>query len=1303
MIFRSFSLAVLMAAIAGFVHAQTSTPPPRAARLQPPASTTPPRGNASGQTDQVKEKNAPGKRSPDPAEMAKKMAEQREKMEFERFRRQMLQQLHFDIGATGFLRTWSQEGKSPEKEEKETEASDEQTRGVEGEKSSSGGSASEKEPEKKRLSLREQFQRELQALQKGVTLARWEDVRSILAKWPQSDAQTAYQRILESISQAGSSRSVPDMSTRTPFISQPGQMALPPQMSLPTSSTATFPFTADDLVGVIFAAPSKPDERTAAIWGSVARRLLDAGVPQRIVGERLAATVLHPNEQRPKWLDKPLMVDVLLAAGLDTTAERLLPRPEEALKKKDLRSLSQWSRIAETRFDKEAHRADLIQAWKWNREILIHGTDRDEETQAAIERAVALASKLDDELGRQWLAESFRQDPRRGRQVIAAIGLAYAQTQRSNRYNPQARRRSLELQKTAVEALVESATEQAQQWQRTLDLLANNWISEARIAYYHVDQARRILRYDSFGNPYYVDYNTAYGGRVSSNGRPIVIDDLLELAPSPRWRSFLSKELAPNLAAMQTRLQMKVGDFEPAYAGIASLASDYPALAKDLVSEFLERWRENHKLNSGEIPRNPFMVVYGFNQRAEGIPLTRSKQERNMRDLAQWVARLRKLNLGELDEDRLVAAFTDAHSVAEVYKLETIEQVFGPLDRLPVKLVAKLLNQMRSNLSGIWRDPRYQQAMKTKRRKKDIEREVERGYQVALEVADQALAKHPKSWQLPAARAALVIDRLNYRKEIEKSDSSFAELHSKAMSGFAVSAQRYAQIVATLPKEEWTVEPYQMWFYAALGSADIRGIAPDKIVDRSQIGKIAEALRSLPAPADRWHLAQFASSLYTRMTAINPGSKFLYLQAGFDIVGDHKLAREARRLYDYYRDLVTEIRFETVLDTEDVRVGHDEPFGVFVRFRHTKEIERETGGFAKYTTNQNQYYYAYNYGRPLADYRDRFEETARKALEDDFEVLSIVYNGKDAHSKATDEPGWRVTPYAYILLKAKGPHVDRLPPLKIDLDFTDTSGYVVLPIESTPLPLDASQDVREPSLPEDLTLVQTLDERQAEKGELILEIKATALGRIPPLEHLLKLDPPGFARTNIEDQGVTVSRFAEDTEETAVVCERLWLVHFRPDSDEQGSVPTQFVFGEPIVDVKESLYQRYVDEDLVAVDRVARLESSYTEAATSTWIGPVAGGITIILAIFAVWVWRRRVRRADGDTTGVVLPDQVNAFTVLGWLRHVDRQGLVSGDARRELEATIARLENAFFAESDGKEIDLEATLRRWAHTVTRS
>ena len=52
-------------------------------------------------------------------------------------------------------------------------------------------------------------------------------------------------------------------------------------------------------------------------------------------------------------------------------------------------------------------------------------------------------------------------------------------------------------------------------------------------------------------------------------------------------------------------------------------------------------------------------------------------------------------------------------------------------------------------------------------------------------------------------------------------------------------------------------------------------------------------------------------------------------------------AIEARKLFQYYNDLISEIQLLATIDGSDV-VGHRQPFGVYLSIRHTSEIERES-------------------------------------------------------------------------------------------------------------------------------------------------------------------------------------------------------------------------------------------------------------------------------------------------------------------------------------------------------------------------
>src|SRR5207244_13467406 len=113
----------------------------------------------------------------------------------------------------------------------------------------------------------------------------------------------------------------------------------------------------------------------------------------------------------------------------------------------------------------------------------------------------------------------------------------------------------------------------------------------------------------------------------------------------------------------------------------------------------------------------------------------------------------------------------------------------------------------------------------------------------------------------------------------------------------------------------------------------------------------------------------------------------------------------------------------------------------------------------------------------------------------------------------------------------------------------------------------------EPRPARKLHVTQTLDERQADQGKLILEVKATALGLVPDLDRILTLAPEGFETVKTDDQGVSVSKFEPESDPLAVGSERTWLVTLKARPD-QGR-PERFQFGKARADDAEMDYRRY--------------------------------------------------------------------------------------------------------------------------------
>ena len=353
----------------------------------------------------------------------------------------------------------------------------------------------------------------------------------------------------------------------------------------------------------------------------------------------------------------------------------------------------------------------------------------------------------------------------------------------------------------------------------------------------------------------------------------------------------------------------------------------------------------------------------------------------------------------------------------------------------------------------------------------------------------------------------------------------------------------------------------------------------------------------------------------------------------------------------------------------------------------------EAGGFQKYLQNQNNQQGFYNFGRPLENYRDKFEEAAREALRESFEVISVTFHTDKVEARGDAEPGWRVTPYCYLLLKAKGPQTDALPAFKLNLDFMDTSGYAVLPIESPRLPIDASK-ASPPRPMRKLEIQQILDERKSAEGILGLEIKATAHGLVPPLDALLDLQPAEFDIAHLEDQGVRVAQMdsgeESDDGEADAVSERVWNVSLHAKKD-LAAPAKRFSFAKPKSDDIKTTYFRYADADLVSVAADVELGAKYGKTAMSwhwLWLG-------LLVPVGVIW-FRKGERESDGPAAPFVVPDEITPLSVIGLLQRIKDGGKLDAATRSELDQTIASMQGHYYASNASTAPDLAGLAKDW-------
>lgn len=1180
-------------------------------------------------------------------------------------RMQRLKGLTFDRRPGAILKAWAPRPKP----------------GDEGDTDPSAPRKPKKKPEEEKLD------QEIEALQRAVTLGDWPAVKAYFRSLMPQEAKAAYGQILKSLSITPTD---PNMMARM-------QMGMP----IPPQVQERNVFHTDDVIGLASCAPAGLEKDHVRSLGGILKQALANGVVIEHVVARLKTEAARPKEQ--VVLTARQAARMLAEAGQLLDVGHFLPQPHEAARDKDLEALNLLARHYQERYGQEKKSADLDKSWETTLNILALDGPAEEKNQA-VRRAVELAPRVKQELGQAWLDQSFTKFPERGMDILATLGTMVAQGIQSNPHNTDVRDKGLQLQKTAVDALLKAAPARADDWRGTLTLLAANWLKEAEYSrqYDRSTGYGARMRRDYYGNFYFM--NPDDDGQqqqmmfMRQQGLPLALTtpDVLRCAPSENWLKRVDGGLRPKIGVVLAQLYLKVADEDKAFPHIEALAPTHPDQAKELIKEFLRVWTRNHDPNADRnMYRNQWIYFYGFESRAESIPLTRSKQERNLIELGGWVERMRKLNLGDVDEEMLARAFTTCHSSAEVYKTEAIERVFGPLGQLKPKTLASLAQTMRGNLAGIWKAPAEQEKKKTNRRQKDIEVEVRRGYEVALTTIDNGLAKFPDHYALLCAKAALLHDRVTYEQEIAKS-SDFSAKRAESMSLFKTAADRYQTLVnfRTLTEDDETNQVYDQWFYASLGAVDVNMITEDRLPDPRQPALIRKAMTALPSDAAKRHMDKFANALFTRMSSVKPQIKFRYVKGGFEIVDpDHKQAEEARKVFDYYKDLVTELKLDVAVDGSTT-VGNERPFGAFVNLRHTRDIERESGGFGRYLQNQNSLSFSYNYGRPTADYRERFENAVKEALKEHFEVTSVTFQAESVNSRAHLDFGWRVTPYAYILMKPRGPHVDKIPPMRLDLDFLDTSGYVVLPVESPSVPIDCRARKAEPRPLRKLQVIQTLDERQADKGKLLLEIKATGIGLVGPLDELLAIETPGFEIKKTDDNGANVSKFDEDAAGIAVVSERNWTVTLEAKGG-LAELPKSFRFGTAVVPDVEMTCQRYNDADVLAVGPEIALEKEYGRRSWgwAVW-ATVAGAGVLVLAGLVAWM---ALRRRSLSGIRAELPGTLTPFTVFDFLQRVRRGGRLSENQRLELDRSIADIEEHYFAvETNGRSPDLRCIAEKW-------
>ncbi len=425
------------------------------------------------------------------------------------------------------------------------------------------------------------------------------------------------------------------------------------------------------------------------------------------------------------------------------------------------------------------------------------------------------------------------------------------------------------------------------------------------------------------------------------------------------------------------------------------------------------------------------------------------------------------------------------------------------------------------------------------------------------------------------------------------------------------------------------------------------------------------------------------------------------------MLGDHESGRPFRQLVDFYHDLLGEIELHVELDG-NATVAR-EPFGAQLVIRGTTAVSREAGGFSALLAPSN----SAATGEPL-NRKDKLEKEIREKLGPGFEIVQLRFHDPNVTPRSFGRDGWRETPLAYLILKAKDSAIDRIVPLQMDLEFNDGHGVVVLPVASAPQLIDAHSRPAAPRPLADLKIKQTLDDRKLAENLVRLEVAASGKGLIPNLSRILELgdsagatEVPGFTVAGVVDHGIMLSSLNTDGDRVQPLCERSWTVELTP---REGARPAEFHFPSASTPGATLTFARFDDADLVDAQPVVALHG--WPLATTDWVPwavATGGGAILLAAGAALFLVLRARRRRHAQPAKYQLPQPVTPFNAVALLRRLDADGSVAWTAaeRTDLSAEIERVERRYFAResvpaANGNGHDeLSTLLRRWLQRAT--
>ena len=1124
----------------------------------------------------------------------------------------------------------------------------------------------------------------------SVMFGDWAAVGKALAALPPEEAVAGYTRMLDALSE----QSIPVgdvLKTQAPDNSDPYERMNRMREEQQQQKKKPAPFLSEDFYSLVEAAPADLKEDNIPALTKLVKTALGEGGKSTLVAKLQKGWKGLGGESAE---GRKLATRLLSSLGWIKDAAPFLPLKNEEWEGADVTQLvfaMEYFTQAGIADHDERQLQKAAELCAWLMKTSRFGNYARPQFRLAMDRLVQLLPVLDAAEAQKLIREHLFKQTATLTDLISVIG-EIGQTTAAGQ-DLKARAASLGTQHLILEALV-PMTEPLPE---NVAVFVLNWLSEAEGCYraggavaVEMTQTERIMM-QRYG----------YGRQQEVN--TLGTDKILETAPPKE----LLPRLNPGLAQRVELTLLKVNILQPKETNLDLLreyVKAHPGLEKDVCQDVLTGWvsKRTKPSESEQVKQMRAMGMYvppQMQQGGSGIPLTRLRQNQNIQQFKDLLGQLRQISPQALDPALIVQCFMTLHSGAEVYRLADIEAIFGPPEKMNRAELLSLLDGMRGRLAEQWRDPKTQQQAGTNRTEQEAKDEVSRGYRTALELAKRGIKAEDGDWESFITRGQLFFDASQYEFDRQIKLSDYVDLRDEAFGSFRKSAEIYAAKIPSMPRGQWTIEPYASWFYIMLGASDLAQLTTNTARTDPGLQGIGDAMRALPGEASAKHLEMFAQMLGEVFPRVPANVRQRFLHSGLKIIGEnHPAAASAMKSLNYYRELLDEVQLRLTVDGP-TRVGHSQPFGAFLSLEATRQLMRESGGFGKYLQDQGKQQ-AMMMGQPGGgrNLREDFAKNIHAALDETFEILSLTFH--EAGVKTIDLPreGWVETPLVYAVLRAKNAAVDRIPSIQIDMDFVDQPGQVVLPVMSQVQPLDAKDDAVEPRPCGDLGLTLTMDEREWRDGKVVVEILARAQGVIPKIDEMFDYTPDGFDLEKV-DGNLSVTQFVSDSKKRVPHADRNWQLTYRRKADLRGDVVFHFPKLKDGIKLATIEHKHYQDADLIAVDEKTAAAGVKLTNQTSSGlqIAAVLGGLLAVIIAVVVFLRRKKASAHVGEED-LVVPENPTPFTTISFLRRVGRLhgSHLSPADQSALQSEIATLESGFFSGGQPPSLDLAAVARKW-------